>query len=96
MEKMYRQGDILIIETYSINGHLDNSNVLIEGSITGHSHKITNGKIYKMPINFSGDFASIEASNGCRLMHEEHKEIELPKGIYKARRQREVVGFVKD
>ena len=95
---MYRQGDILLIKKEcSPKGTLSKEDVLIEVSMTGHAHKVKNGQIYHQEIERSTSiFAYIVALKGCKLIHDEHKTIELPEGVYEARRQREVSGYVYD
>lgn len=97
MRKMYRQGDVLLIkqeDTGLVDGQTAETDVLLEGSITGHHHRIKNGKIY-FKQNRS-IFAYILAETDCKLTHEEHNTIEIPEGVYEARRQREVSGYVED
>lgn len=94
---MYRQGDILLIERGA--NPLDqpaNTDILREGTLTGHHHKIINGKIFFQPIDDNHIFAYVEANKDCRLVHDEHGTIELSEGIYEVRRQREVRGYVED
>jgi len=94
--RMYRQGDILLIESNQIIGSKTNTDILMEGSITGHHHKVKNGTIYKQETDRDLVFGSVVANEGCVLIHDEHKSIKLPEGIYNVRRQREVTGYVKD
>lgn len=94
---MYRQGDILLIKVEK--NPLDNpvrTDILREGTITGHHHKIIKGKIFFQPIDENHIFAYVEAAKGCKLVHDEHGPIALPEGIYEVRRQREVRGYVED
>lgn len=97
MEKMYRQGDILLIkvETNPLTVAV-NTDILREGTITGHHHKIVHGKIFFQPIDSNHVFAYVAAEKECKLVHDEHKTIKLPEGIYEVRRQREVRGYVQD
>lgn len=97
---MYRQGDVLLIMLPAKPEHLGvplRTNILLEGSVTGHHHSIQNGKIY--PIiqeRASPVIAIVEAGSHCQIVHEEHGPIDLPEGFYEVRRQREVGGFVED
>lgn len=95
--QMYRQGDILLIEsTMEMGEKPENSDILIEGSLTGHHHRIVNGIIWKQEIDSNGVFAYVLAEDNCKLVHNEHKTIKLPPGLYEVRRQREVSGYVSD
>ena len=97
IEKMYRQGDLLLIKRDSNPLNVEaRTNVLLEGTLTGHHHKIVNGKVFFKPIDNNHVFAFVMAEKDCKLVHEEHKEIFLPDGVYECRRQREVKGYVQD
>ena len=100
--EMYRQGDILLIKRNGFE-ELDykesiseKSDILIEGTLTGHHHRVINGSIWKQEINSQGVFAYVLAKKNCVLIHDEHEPINLPEGIYEVRRQREVSGYVDD
>lgn len=82
MADVYRQGDVIIkavgakpdgeIELLS---HL----TLAESEATGHRHRITRGQaeLYQMAV---GVMYLKVLSDFATLYHEEHEEIELPKG----------------
>ncbi len=98
---MYRQGDLLFIEANSLgeNAKKKKDLVVLASSITGHSHAITAGVVYENRPERWGDTANfyvVIPAGGADLVHEEHKTIPLPEGIYKVIRQREVNGYVKD
>jgi hypothetical protein len=97
MKRMFRQGDILLISTENtILGSKANTDVLREGTLTGHHHRIKNGQIYFQEIDRNNVFAYVVAFDGCELFHDEHKTIKIPVGTYEVRRQREVNGYVVD
>ena len=91
MANAYRQGDVIIKMIGANPGgevkllpHL----TLAEGEATGHRHRITRGEaeLYQMAtglmyLKVLSDFAT--------LFHEEHEEIELPKGDYEVSIERE-------
>ncbi len=105
---MYRQGDLLFINTSdSLQGTLKKgkgSRIVLGSNITGHDHAITKGEVYVV------DLASVERwerdrtpnffvripAEGADLIHPEHGTIPLPGGTYKVIRQREVNGYVAD
>lgn len=93
MRKMYRQGDVLIIEVTDLpkekktverdsKGRL----ILAEGEATGHAHAIhaSHAKMYAAGI---GMFLMLKRA--AELLHEEHGKIDLPPGNYQVIRQRE-------
>lgn len=97
---MYRQGDLLFVKTEELgNGCMliENTLDVLGSSVTGHTHRISRGAVYSHTPSW-GDNANfyVEIPEGAELLHEEHKTILLPAGIYKVIRQREVNGYVVD
>jgi hypothetical protein len=100
--KNYRQGEVLIFGVDRSRAREDypkgwnkkakaiKDNVIIEGEISGHKHEVINGRLYEDPDN--KDKMILEAGEGCRVIHPEHKEISVPKGIYEIDIQREYDG----
>lgn len=96
--EMYRQGDLLFIKTSDIP-ILENKvqeKIILKSNVTGHSHSITKGILYKQEPDSQSVFCYIDCPEGTELLHQEHKTINLPEGIYEVRRQREVSGYVRD
>jgi len=61
---------------------------LAHGEVTGHSHRIaprSDAKLYRTPQTL---ILEVRAES-VPLIHEEHATIDLPRGIYRAWRQRE-------
>ena len=85
-----------IYEFDADNDHEQLDKIVAEGSITGHHHKIVNGEVYRQRRDWNGRIGTIVAKEGCQLVHEEHDTIDLPIGIYKVIKQREVTGDVED
>ena len=89
MVKAYRQGDVLIFIDQKIPrgtkklAHL----TLAEGEVTGHAHRITEGEatLYER----KGTLYLKVISDVAALTHEEHHRIDLPRGDYEIRIQRE-------
>lgn len=87
----YRHGDVMIEEIPKLPGGHKRSlphRVLAHGEVTGHRHQIreaAGSALYEMPthllLEVTDDFVT--------LVHEEHKPIQLKRGIYKVWRQRE-------
>ena len=93
--KMYRQGDVLIMEVSSISEKTSpdvekslgkgKSIRLAEGEMTGHHHTL-HGAIAAAVLMKTGDIM-FQLKNEGRLQHQEHDEIILPPGEYISRRQ---------
>jgi len=85
-----RQGDVSIIASKPRGRKLNRiaDPVLARGEITGHAHRIIEGKVrlYNMA---SGVLYLRVLSEFAKLYHEEHEDVILPKGDYEVRRQRE-------
>ncbi len=98
---LYRHGDLLVADAVSIpNGarplhHL----VLAEGELTGHSHRIAEREAATLYETLEGFFFEVH-DDRATLVHQEHGPIELPRGIYRAWRQREYspreITYVRD
>ncbi len=84
---MKRQGDILVIKIDKLPKGLKKvlDGVLVRGEVTGHSHKLVDGGVFK---DKNGLLYLVVAKKAL-LKHEEHKSISLGKGLYKVLRQRE-------
>src|SRR5262245_28782859 len=88
---MYRHGDVILVAVDSIPNDADRrpSAVLARGEATGHSHRIANPSGVSV---FTGDgavgYLNVE-SESATLIHDEHKPIELPRGMYRFWLQRE-------
>jgi len=91
---MYRQGDVLIIpvspaECPHITGLIPNTPrgvVLAEGEATGHAHVLDHGELYHTEDSM---LRVLNLQGPANLLHEEHAPVQLPKGLYLVRRQRE-------
>lgn len=85
----YRQGDVLIFsvkkkKNWYYDYALRNSNIIIEGEISGHKHEVENGKLYEKDGK-----VIIEAQADCVVKHPEHAPIKLPQGTYEIEIQEE-------
>lgn len=104
MHDLFAQGDLLIerVADVSASGDLvpaasDGAFVLAEGEVTGHRHAI-----YTQVTFFRDDALARDIPDGlyvghvkvegpeAKVVHEEHAPINLPKGTYRVRRQREL------
>lgn len=87
---LYRHGDVLIarVQTLPTQATKRSGTILTRGEITGHSHRVQEigaAQLYDFKLE---TFLEVSASIAT-LVHEEHKPIELPKGIYRVWMQRE-------
>jgi hypothetical protein len=83
--KPYRQGDVYLIPIGILpEGATKKDGVLIRGETTGHSHRIEGGDVY-----IKDGTQYVVAMQKTRLVHEEHKEHQLKKGVYEVRQKRE-------
>ena len=98
-----RQGDILIERIAKIPSNItprvtpENEKgraILAYGEVTGHAHEIespelaTLSEIQDAMRALVPDYA-LKLSADTAVVHQEHGRIELPKGLYRVRRQRE-------
>ena len=87
----YQQGDVLLFiekELPKRKRQYLNTNIIQHGEATGHAHRIHSEefKIYDISISDWKDDETekwIDLYQGGTISHEEHKSIELPKGIYR-------------
>lgn len=87
---MWRQGDVLIatLQEVPANAKLRDGGLLVEGEITGHSHRVevpASAEVWEL----NGQLYVKVVAKSARIVHEEHGPIELPQGLYRVWRQRE-------
>jgi hypothetical protein len=84
---MYRQGDLLFVEIERLPNDLKErpSKVIAEGEVTGHSHRLSEGRVLEDKM---GDLF-LQVARAARILHQEHHTITLPPGRYRVVRQRE-------
>lgn len=92
MNKQYqvRQGDIfpISIEKLPKDVKKKKDNVLVHSDSTQHDHTLVKGTVY---VDKNGNlFAEVPVKT--QIVHTaDHKPIDLPKGVYEIRRQKEYV-----
>jgi hypothetical protein len=87
---MYRHGDVILqaVSSVPVNASRKPSAVLARGEATGHSHRIADPS--SVSIYDDGGTGYLEVlADRAMLVHDEHKPIELPHGIYRFWQQRE-------
>lgn len=79
-----QQGDVILNKTtQSIKaGKKLNHLILAEGEATGHNHQIVSGvaQLIALQGNDEGKMILNVISDYAKLKHQEHKEIDVPKG----------------
>ena len=60
------------------------TNILAYGEVTGHSHKLIGGKVLKRDKQLY-----VQVEDSAELVHQEHRSIYLPQGLYEVVRQQE-------
>ncbi|QKQ76372.1 hypothetical protein [Nostoc sp. TCL240-02] len=87
---LYRHGDVLIrhIASLPVGAQKRVGATLAHGEITGHSHRIQQSDAVQLWTNGSDLFLEVKEPSAT-LVHEEHRAIELPQGLYRVWRQRE-------
>ena len=84
--KQYRQGDVYLVEIDAIPaGAKQKDNILALGEITGHSHTIEGAEVY---LKDGNQFVVVKQKEAM-ITHQEHKQIQVPKGNYAVVIQRE-------
>lgn len=82
---MYRHGDVIIKKVSKILGKKLNHLILAEGESTGHKHQVVgDAELYE-----ENGVLYLHVEEESKVVHEEHKEIILPKGDYEITIQRE-------
>lgn len=89
MAKMYRQGDVLLIQVTTLPSSAvpeapEPRVVLAYGEVTGHAHALEPALATLYAVN---DDRYLVTKPGATLRHEEHAEIPLEPGVYKVVRQ---------
>lgn len=87
---LYRHGDVLIrrIATLPVGAQKREGATLAHGEVTGHSHRIQQSQAVQLWANGNELFLEIKQPSAT-LIHEEHRAIELPQGLYRVWKQRE-------
>ena len=82
-----RQGDVILQPAQQPQGKKLPHLTLAEGEVTGHSHRISDGKaeLYEK----DGTLYLRVLSQTATLTHEEHKAIKIPQGDWMVKIQRE-------
>lgn len=87
---LYRHGDVLIAAVAALPaGAVPRSGVVLaHGEHTGHSHRIRETGAASL-YAYGKDLYLLVSAPSATLVHEEHRPIELPVGVYRVWQQRE-------
>lgn len=101
MREIVRNGDLKIVPLEKVVGRKQKDRVLIEGEVTGHSHRLNTGNVFSLAEPLETDRGPVtktfELPEPGLLIHEDHNPIKLEPGIYGMIRQREkLMGTVRD
>ena len=88
--RLYRHGDVLITSVESIPERAKSRAglVLAHGEVTGHAHRVETDSRAEL-FELDDDLFLSVLGSPARVVHEEHKPIELAPGRYRVWRQRE-------
>jgi hypothetical protein len=87
---MWRHGDVLIAESQDVpaGARRRPGTVVAYGEITGHSHRFQEADAVELWEHNGILFANVLAE-AATIVHEEHRPISIPRGIYRVWMQRE-------
>lgn len=87
---LYRHGDVLIAPVNALPAGASPRTglVLAHGEHTGHTHRIREAGAASLYVHGKELYLVVSAS-GATVVHEEHRPIELPVGVYRVWQQRE-------
>ena len=90
--RLARHGDLLIRKTKDMPSglKLTNTKILAEGGKTGHKYQLE-GDVFV--YGYGTGLIYFEVKNEAKLIHQEHKTIQIAKGIYMVRQEREFNPF---
>jgi hypothetical protein len=88
--QLYRHGDVLVggVDEIPQDAKKMDKLILAYGEVTGHTHRIEDPTTAEM-FEHEGLLYLRVIAPTARLIHEEHKTIELPQGTYRVWQQRE-------
>jgi hypothetical protein len=92
--KYYEHGDVILFPVESIKGKELNTNILMEGEVTGHKHIIEKEKTQLFMDE--RNVVYVEVKEPASLTHEEHGKIVIDKGYYQIGRVKQYDPFEKE
>jgi len=96
----YQQGDVIMERVRKIPLEAKEvtrkDGVLVEGEVTGHAHRIADIWANLIEMRENDGILYVKAKKPVDIVHEEHKTVTLPKGIYRIRRVKEYDHFLEE
>lgn len=86
----FRQGDIGFFKVDSIpkDATVDKTGIIARGEVTGHMHRVSNTAKAALMVANGTSFVDAR-QEGAKIVHDEHRTINLPSGYWEVRRQKE-------
>jgi hypothetical protein len=90
MVMMWRHGDVMIatVDSLPATAKLRPDVILARGEITGHMHRVESASTAEL-WELDGQVYIKVVADTARIVHEEHKPVTLPRGLYRVWQQRE-------
>jgi fermentation-respiration switch protein FrsA (DUF1100 family) len=87
---LYRHGDVLLAAVLTLPADAKPAPglILAHGELSGHAHRIRETGVAQLFTQGTFTYLRVTAAKAT-LVHEEHRPIELPTGIYRVWQQRE-------
>lgn len=87
---LYRHGDVLLaaVPTLPLDAKPVPGLILAHGELSGHAHRIREAGVAQLFTQVGFTYLRVTGAKAT-LVHEEHRAIELPTGIYRVWQQRE-------
>jgi len=84
-----RQGDVLLekVDELPKEAKVKDDKILAYGEVTGHHHRFEAPQVTCYTTEGDTQYAVLDQE--ATLLHEEHENLQIPKGIYKVKIQRE-------
>jgi hypothetical protein len=86
----YRHGDVMLQRIDRLPSHAQRriGATLAHGEVTGHSHRFAQSQTVQLWERDGNLFLEVKPANAA-LVHEEHRQIDIPQGFYRYWKQRE-------
>ena len=95
---MIQQGDVVLIRVDCLPDGVKNKEgyTLAEGEVTGHSHRITELDTNLCDLFEKDGVLYVKAKESVSLIHQEHKAVEIPTGVWKVNIVKEFDHFLEE